>query len=269
MEVNIRLRKIKKYLFIYTILLLLITSCSPSKNLVYFEDLKNISSTETNTDISNANEPKIQSGDILGITVSSLNPESNILFNGGSLVTPGMTSDGVRTTVSTEGYLVEENGEINFPVLGKVRLAGLTKAEATLRMTDEIKKHVKNPIVNIRFINFKYTVLGEVNKPSTYIAPTQKVNIIEALGQAGDMTIYGKRENVLIIRERDGVRSTARLDLTKKEALNSPYYYLQQNDIVYVEPSKARDAQLSNTRSNISIGLSIISLISIIITRLI
>src|SRR5688572_19522087 len=103
-------------------------------------------------------------------------------------------------------------------------------------MTNEIKAHVKNPIVNIRFLNFKVTVIGEVNAPATFTVDTEKINVLEALGLAGDMTAFGKRDNVLIIREKEGVRSTARINLNNKDVLNSPFFYLQQNDIVYVEP---------------------------------
>ncbi|WP_242693363.1 polysaccharide biosynthesis/export family protein [Sabulibacter ruber] len=225
-------------------------------------------SPETETIIENTRELIIQPDDLLGITVSSLSPEANELFNNGTLVTPGSASNGSGSRLS-EGYLVDKSGSINFPVLGKVKLAGLTKAQATDKMTLEIKKHVKNPIVNIRFLNFRFTVLGEVNKPDSYTVPTERINILEAIGLAGDLTLYGKRDNVLILREKDGVRSTARLNLAQKNLLESPYFYLQQNDIVYVEPHKIRASALSETRSDISLGLSIISLLTLILSGII
>src|SRR5690606_8549844 len=125
----------------------------------------------------------------------------------------------------------------NFPVIGKINLVGLTLTEAHTRMASELNKYVKEPIVNLRYLNFKITVIGEVNRPSTFTVDNDKVNVMEALGMAGDMTAYGQRENVLIIREVDGRRNMARLDLNSSAAFNSPYFYLQQNDIVYVEPS--------------------------------
>lgn len=208
-----------------------LSSCS-KRNLVYFSDLPK--STDFSTPIKNYSAPKIQEDDILSISVSSLNPESNVLFNNVLLPSTGNTN--VIADKINEGYLVDKEGFINFPVIGKVSLLGLTKEQATEKMTDLIKTQVKNPIINIRFLNFKVTVIGEVTKPSTFTIPTEKITILEALGLAGDMTAYGRRESVLIIREKDGVRSTSRINLNNKDVLSSPYFYLQQNDIIYVEP---------------------------------
>jgi polysaccharide export outer membrane protein len=216
------------------LLALLIGSCS-QRNLVYFSDLE--SSAKNESPIRNYVQPTIQPDDILSVSVSSLNPESNVLFNNVILPTNASSSGTViAATKVNEGYLVDKGGFINFPVIGKVMLAGLTKEQAIEKMTNEIKVHVKNPIVNVRFLNFKITVIGEVNQPSTFTVDTEKINVLEALGLAGDMTAYGRRENVLIIREQQGVRRTTRINLNNKEVLNSPYFYLQQNDIVYVEP---------------------------------
>jgi polysaccharide export outer membrane protein len=210
-----------------------LAACTGNRNLVYFSDLPK--TTDFTTPIRNYTAPKIQTDDILSISVSSLNPESNVLFNNVLLPATGNSTNVIADKIN-EGYLVDNEGMINFPVIAKVKLAGMTKEEATDRMTDLIKDHVKDPIVNIRFINFKVTVIGEVFKPSTFTIPTEKINVLEALGLAGDMTAFGRRENVLIIREKNGVRSTSRLNLNNKDILNSPYFYLQQNDIVYVEP---------------------------------
>ena len=227
------------------------TSCS-QRNLVYFSDLQGASGNET--PIRNYDQPTIQPDDILGITVSSLNPESNVLFNNVILPTNANTGGVIAATKGTEGYVVDKSGFINFPVIGKVLLSGLTKEQAIDKMTNEIKVHVKNPIVNIRFMNFKVTVIGEVSKPSTFTIDTEKINVLEALGLAGDMTAYGRRENVLIIREKQGVRKTTRINLNNKDVLNSPYFYLQQNDIVYVEPSN-REKTAETRVGNKYIGL--------------
>jgi polysaccharide export outer membrane protein len=158
------------------------------------------------------------------------------------------------------GYLVDKNGFINFPVIGKISLVGMTKEEATDKMTDLIKTQVKNPIVNVRFINFKVTVIGEVQKPATFITETEKINVLEALGLAGDMTVYGRRENVLVIREKEGVRTTTRLNLNSKSVFSSPYFYLQQNDIVYVEPNnKVKTADTAPGNRLIAIWSAIIT----------
>ena len=237
-------------------------SCSPARNIVYLSDLKGVKYSE---EIKNKTDPEIQPDDILGITVSSLNPESNLLFNSGVLQTLGTTSSTPVSNRASEGYSVDRKGAINFPVLGRVILGGLTKEQATDKMTAEIKKNVKNPIVNIRFLNFKVTVIGEVNKPSTYTVPSERLNIIEALGLAGDLTAYGKRENILIIREKYGIRSIARVNLASKDILSSPSFYLQQNDIVYVEPVKTRGIQTSTGVSYLPIVSLVISTLSILL----
>jgi polysaccharide export outer membrane protein len=214
------------------LLALLLTACGGPRNLVYFSDM---TATDPAAPIKNFSSPRIQPDDILTITVSSLSPESNVLFN--NVLLPSQGNTGSLAEKINEGYLVDKNGAINFPVIGKITLGGLTKEEAQDKMTDLIKAQVKNPIVNVRFKNFKVTVIGEVAKPASFVIATEKINVLEALGLAGDMTTYGRPENILIIREKDGVRTTTRLNLNSKAVLSSPYYYLQQNDIVYVEPN--------------------------------
>jgi polysaccharide export outer membrane protein len=246
--------------------LVFLSSCASTRNLVYFKDIQNEKGFSEK--INNKVEPIIQPNDLLEITVISLNPESNILFNSGVLPTMGSLGSTGSSSKVNEGYLVATNGTINFPVLGSVKLAGLTKEEAVSKMTVEIKNHVKNPIVNIRFLNFRITVLGEVNRPSTFVVPSERINIIEALGQAGDMTAFGKRENVLVLREKDGVRSINRVNMASKDALNSPYFYLQQNDVVYVEPIKVKELQSGSSSFYIplvSLAITVISLIVIFI----
>lgn len=250
------------YRLIYFAVLILLSSCA-KRNLVYFSDLP--TSSEFNTPVKNYIPPKIQSDDILSVSVSSLNPESNVLFNNVLLPSAGNNANVIADKIN-EGYLVDKNGSINFPVIGKIPLAGLSKEQATEKMTDLIKAHVKNPIVNIRFINFKITVIGEVNKPSTFISATEKINVLEALGLAGDMTAFGRRENVLVIREKDGVRSTSRINLNNKDVLNSPYFYLQQNDIVYVEPeNRAKVASTAPGNRFIGIWGSVISTLGFVL----
>jgi polysaccharide biosynthesis/export protein len=254
-------RKIMKRNILFALLVIILSTSCTKRNLVYFSDLPQ--SEEYKVPVKNEIEPKIQVDDLLGILVNSLNPESDILFNSGVLPTVGGSGGSGPSTKSIEGYLVDKNGQINFPVVGKIKLVGLTKAEAMDKMTTELKLHVKNPIVNIRFLNFKVTVVGEVNNPSSFVIPTDKINIIEALGLAGDMTVFGKRENVLIIREKEGVRTTTRINLNNKSLLASPYFYLQQNDIVYVEPVKAKANQASMAPYRVSLVLSIVSILSI------
>lgn len=251
---------------ILLLLAFLLTSCSSKRNLGYFTDLPD--SVAIQSVIPQIPETKIQPGDILRITVNSLNPESNVLFNSGTL----QTLDGSRNSsggaqLSSEGYLVDESGFISFPVIGQIKLIGLTREEARKEMIKQISIYVKDPIINVRFLNFKVTVIGEVAHPSTFNIPNERVNILEALGMAGDMTAYGKRENILLIREESGKRTMVKLDIAKKDIMNSPYFYLRQNDVVYVEPTKYRDPSGDRTLRIITAVASSVTAISLFITR--
>lgn len=253
--------------FFSFIILILSVSCASHRNLAYFNNINNSSSYKQG--IEKRIEPIIQPGDLLSITVNSLNPESNLLFNNSILLPANNLLLGSEATrKASEGYLVDKEGVIKFPGLNPVRLAGLTREEAVITMTEQIAKIAKAPTVNISYLNFRITVLGEVNKPSSFIAPSEHVSLLEALGLAGDMTAYGQRENVLVIREREGVRTAARLDLTNKQVFNSPFFYLQQNDIVYVEPDKSRSLQASSRAVNLPIYISIASIIAILVSSI-
>ncbi|MDO9137013.1 MAG: polysaccharide biosynthesis/export family protein, partial [Lutibacter sp.] len=162
-------------------------------------------------------------------------------------------------------YLVNSDGDINFPVLGKIKVEGFTIKEITSHLTEALAVYIKNPIVNIRLTNFKVTVLGEVQKPGTYPVPNERISILEAIGLAGDLTIQGKRKNMVLIREQNGKRTFIDIDLTNKEILNSPYFYLAQNDVLIVEPNKTK---INSSAVGPNIGVifaSISTLISIIV----
>jgi polysaccharide export outer membrane protein len=235
-----------------------LSSCSRQRNLVYFSDLKG---TNGNTSqVLDAGEPTILKNDILGITVNSTSPESNLLF---ASVPSNPTINGVY---EREGYRVSSGGIIKFPVLGQVKLEGLTIGQAQALMETELSKYVKNAIVNIKFMNFRVTVIGEVNHPSTFTVTNEKINLLEALGLAGDMTPYGKRENVLLIREVDGTRMMERVNLNSKEVLNSPYFYLKQNDVIYVEPDKAKSVEVSNNNRLMPLVVAAISAVAVLAT---
>ena len=227
---------------------LLFTGCS-KRNLVYFSDLPE--ALEKKEVISNINEPTIQPFDNISINITTLNPETNQLFN----------------VDSGDGYRVDNTGAINFPILGRVEFKGLTIDEATEKLTKLIEKEAKNPIVNLKITNFNFTIVGEVGSPNTYNVSSGKINIIEAIGLAGDMTPYGKRENVLLIRVQDGVRTTARLNLNTSEVFSSPYFYLKQNDLIYVESDREKSEQSNLIRSNITFGMSIISFLLLVILQ--
>lgn len=246
------------------LIIMLISSSSYScsqRNLVYFSDIDR--GTVYTTPIDSLVEQRFQEDDLLSITVTSLNAESNMLFNAGVLMPSGETRNTVISSPINENYLLDKDGFINYPVIGQINLKGLTKLEALKKMAILLDKYVQNPIINIRLMNFKVTVIGEVQKPSTFIIPTEKVSILEALGLAGDMTAFGRRENVLIIREKEGVRSTTRLNLNDKNVLASPYFYLQQNDVIYVEPYKTKAIQSDANPRTFAIITSIVSLLTL------
>ncbi|HEY0897869.1 MAG TPA: polysaccharide biosynthesis/export family protein [Sphingobacteriaceae bacterium] len=253
---------------LYACSLLLFTSCSTQKDLVYFSDLDNGQRFELA--VPQKTEPQIQPNDMLSITVSTLSPESNVLFSGGANVSRVSNNSSYPSASGTaaNGYVVDKNGFINFPVLGQVKVGGLTKDDVREKLTADISKYVKSPIVNVAFENFKVTVIGEVNRPSTFTVNNDNINLLEALGLAGDMTVYGKRENVLIIREQNGKRTMNRVNLNRKDVLNSPFFYLKQNDIVYVEPDKSKGAQISTGRQVLPYIVSAASIITIVVSRL-
>jgi polysaccharide biosynthesis/export protein len=246
-----------KFKIYYLVALLLITSCGPTRNLAYFSDLKE--QTSYSEEIKNVTTPFIQPNDLLSITVSSESPESDLQFNRGMLA---------ANESKLEGYLVDEEGYIDFPVIGRMQLAGLTKQEAKAKLAKALQKYLKAPAVSIRNMNFKVTVIGEVNRPSTFTVPAEKISVLEALGMAGDMTPFGKRENVIVMREAAGTRTMTRLNLNSKEVLSSPYFYLQQNDVVYVEPDKMKQVQASTNTKFLAIITASVSLATIILARL-
>lgn len=215
-------------------------------------------------------KPVIQNNDLLSITVSSLNPEASAVFN-----TPGgannnnNNSQPTATTTPANGYLVDGEGNIQFPFLGSVKVSGMTKEELKDKLTKTLveKKLLVDPIIAVRFLNFKVTVLGEVAHPTVVTVPSESITLLEALGLAGDLTIYAQRDNVLVIRDEDGKKVTHRLNLNNNDLFSSPYYYLRSNDVVYVEPNKAKVASTSRSQMWIPIILSALSLGVIVVDR--
>jgi len=241
--------------------LLFLSSCGSKKNVVYFQDS---GSFET---LVNKNEftQKFKVDDLISIYVSTLDSEASIPFN----LYRGNTEGGLAP--EPVDYLVDKNGEIDFPVLGKLKVAGLSPDELRTMLRGKLEgDYLKNPIINIRLQNFTVTVLGEVKNPGTFPVNGERINILEALGFAGDLTIKGMRENVMVIRDFDGTKVYTRIDLTKKEALNSPVYYLTQNDVVYVEPNKsAVTSSALDNRATIAVSIASILITStvLILTR--
>lgn len=222
--------------------------------------------------ILNALELKIQPEDLLRITVHSFDPLAAAPFNIENQEQGGMNMNqmtqgqgGANNLELFMGYFVDKDGYIDFPVLGRIEVAGLTLEQAKFNLYNLIEPYLKDGVINMRFLNFKVTVLGEVNAPGTIRLTNKRVTLLEAIGMAGDLSDYANRTNVLIMREKEGSREYARLNLQSAEIFSSPYFYLQQNDVVYVEPIKARVATVADPAQRIisyaSAGLSIITLI--------
>lgn len=236
--------------------LFILSSCGSTKKVAYFPEVED-GAIPTNITFP---ESAIQKNDILSITVSSLNPEASAIFNSPNSGPAGAGAGaGAGAAI---GYLVNTEGNIQFPVLGTIKAEGLTKNQLKDNIVKSLvdKKLLLDPIVTIRFANFRVTVLGEVNHPTVVTVPNEKISLLEALGLAGDLTIYGRRQNVMIIREETGQKIIKRIDLNSAEIFTSPYYYLQSNDIVYVEPTKAKVTSASQSSQLIPLVLSVLSL---------
>jgi polysaccharide biosynthesis/export protein len=245
--------------------LLSFSACVSSREAVYFN---NIQDSEIPTGVADI-EPLIQKNDLLSISVSSLNPEASKIFNAPNISeAEGMDLAGRAMSIS--GYLVNQEGNIQFPFLGNMKAAGLTKKELqeNIAQSLESQKLLVDPIINIRYLNFRVTVLGEVARPTVVHVPSEKITLLEALGLAGDLTIYAKRDNVLLIREEAGKRIIKRLNLHATTLFSSPYYYLKPNDIVIVEPGKAKVASANPVRQWLPILFSGLTVVVIGIDRL-
>jgi len=235
-----------------TCLLVVLTlgSCASKEDVLYLNDIPNFETIVADNTFS----PKFKVDDEVSIFVSTFNKEASEPFN----LIKGASEGGLRP--EHVNYLIDENGEIDFPVIGKIKLVGLTAEEVRVMLRDRLKDYLVDPIINIRLENFTITVLGEVGRPGTYPVNGEKINVFEALGLAGDMKIKGVRKNVLVIRDFEGTKVHYRLDLTKKDVMDSPAYYLTQNDVLYVEPNKS--AVTSSALDNrASIAVSIISVL--------
>ncbi len=245
------------------ILMLLLFSCITRRKVIYFAGLKDTTFVSAIESL----EPVIKKNDILNINITSLSSEASESFNGFHPTTAMQTSELSGATQYSAGYLVDQQGYIQLPTLGLIKVEGLTKKTLRDTIVNRIisRKLLLNPIVNIRYLNYRVSVLGEVKDPSVFTIPSERVTILEAIGFAGDLTIYAKRSNVLLIREENGKKIIRRLDLTKSDIFNSPYYYLKSNDIVYVEPNKAKVASSRYVTELLPVAISMISLVIIVV----
>ncbi len=247
------------------IMLSLLTSCIPNRELVYFNK-KVAEDTKYVATLSSANPApiRIQTDDVLAIVVSSMSEETNALFNtlnNNSITTFRFSSNGGGN--QPLGYLVDQTGEVNLPIIGKAKLAGLTLDEADAYLRNLLNQYVKSPTVNVRILNHKFTVIGEVARPGLYNLSDSPTNLSEVIGLAGDLTVYGRRDNIKLIRTINNKREIVQLDLTAQQVINSPYYFLENNDIVYVEArsTKAFSTERSVQLLPIVLGVASISIL--------
>ena len=232
------------------IVIFLISSCATRKEVVYLQDTGNYETLVDNNEFTN----KFKVDDLISIYISSLDPEASAPFN----LFRGATEGGFRP--EQVDYLVDQAGMIDFPVIGQIKVEGLTPDELRELLRERLSEYLKDPIINIRLRNFTVTILGAVTRPGTYPVNGEQVTILEALGLAGDMTTRGERTNVLVIRDFNGNKVYSRIDLTSKSMTKSPVYYLTQNDVVYVEPNRTGIKETS-IGSNVTLTFSIISLL--------
>ena len=258
----------KKYVILLAVIFL--ASCQSYKKVPYLQDAEVINQAQQ---LETLYDAKIMPKDLLTIVVSCTNPELAVPFNLVAATPLSVSAGNSQTTVQPvlQQYLVDNEGRINFPVLGTLKVGGLTKSQAEQLIVQNLKPYIKEiPIVTVRMANYKISVLGEVARPGTFTITNEKVNLLEALAMAGDMTVYGVRDNVKLIRETaTGKQEIITLDLNKSETILSPYYWLQQNDVVYVTPNKAkaRNSDIGNSTSLWFSATSIlVSLASLLVT---
>ncbi|MES2847630.1 MAG: polysaccharide biosynthesis/export family protein [Bacteroidota bacterium] len=228
---------------LFAVILLYCFSCTPSKKVVYFNDYKDNDSASVaaikTIKVNFANT--IQKNDQLWITVGGSNIEDLVSINSGNGIGATGTGGAVGASSSSVlGYLVESDGKIQLPYLGRIQAEGLTRLQLEVNLTGLVKEYTKDPIVNVRFLNYNFSVMGEVTRSGKYSMSNERVTVLEAISMAGDVTDLGRRDNVIVIREENGERKIGRINLLSKDIFNSPYFYLRTNDVVYVEPVSAR-----------------------------
>jgi polysaccharide export outer membrane protein len=231
--------------FLLLLLLTSLASCVQHKELLNFNEGPTFPSEAQ--PISVVADVRIQADDLLEIGIYAEDPAAVAPF---TLQGMGERSK-EQNNVAGNHFLVDQAGDIEFPVLGKIHLSGLSVEQAHDTFKIKLQRYINNPIVNVRWLNFKFTVLGEVSRPATYTLPERSVTVLEAVGLAGDLTNYGNRKNILVIREQDGKREFGRVDLQDRNVFASPYFYLKQNDVIYVEPRKQKTGVVSDQAAKV------------------
>ena len=243
-----------KHLFIFSLLL---SSCVTQKDWVYFHENSTVEEKIPSFEL------RYQPNDLLSINITAIDMDAAMPFN--LYVTKQTNNRLVLNGQSQQQtYLVDEKGEINFPVLGKLRLGGLSRKEATDLIEAKLEAYLKDPLATIRLTNYRVSVLGEVNKPGTYLITNEQVSLPEAIALAGDLSINGRRTNILLIRKEGEVLTKNYIDLTSDSFLNSTYYFLKPNDVLYIEPNKAKIRSSTDALRFTSISLSVITTLTTI-----
>ena len=236
---------------------IIFASCASTKNVPYFKDIPDTTKEKLIVDAPYT-DPIIIPDDILSVTIVTIDPNTSAPINQASAVPVASSNMGAPELVP--GLLVDKNGEISEPIIGKIKVAGLTSYQAKELIKSKAAKYYKDPDVQLRIANFKITVIGEVAHPASFTVPNEKISVLDALGMAGDLTIYGRRENVLLIRENNGHKELFRLNLNSADLFRSPYFYLKQNDVIYVEPNKSKAIQADAQQTRIiTIAASVIT----------
>lgn len=243
-----------------------LTGCISTKELALYQR------GETGTDtmaIAPRYIPTIKAGDVISVQVSSLSPEATTFFNPYASISAmdGARNNNQNTLPFMPGYQVDESGQIELPLIGKQPVQGLTNAQAAGQIRQKLLDYLKEPTVNVRNLNYQISITGEVARPALLSIPNEQISLPAALGMAGDITIFGQRKNVLVIREENGKRTFNQVDLTSRDIFKSPYYYLHSNDIVYVEPGKVRAASADRTNQILPLVISSLSIIALLLSR--
>ena len=258
------LKYLKYSLPVCSLMILLFNSCTTAKNSYYFKNLPR--DTSINTTVNRLAESVIRKNDQLAITISSLNPEEDMKYNAAAGAISAVASSGG----SGNGYLVDAEGNIQLRRLGSIHAEGMTRRELKNKIEKDVSPYLKDPLVTVRYLNHRVTVMGEVARPSVIPMPEEQLSILEVLGASGDITLMGKKDNVLIIRETATGKQFKRLNLEDHSVFTSEWYYLKPDDVVYIEPNdkKVNEEKRVRTQQTVSLALSGISLVIIILNSL-
>ncbi|MDR1500670.1 MAG: polysaccharide biosynthesis/export family protein [Tannerellaceae bacterium] len=248
-----------------------VTSCGTPKDVLYFQGVDSLTKEEVEK-MNSSYTSRICPDDLLTITVTAWDPSVVTPFNPPPWAYAVQGEVNVSSPSQLHTYLVDTEGDIIFPVLGKTHAAGLSKQEFAALLQSGISRYVKDPMVNVQIVNYKINVIGEIARPGTLTVQNERITILDAIGRLGDLSINANRKNILIIRDNDGKKEFGRIDLTNPALFTSPYYYLRQNDVVYIEPNKPKQRNYNITQSQtftVSIVSTILTTVSVMTTVLV